>query len=76
MTPEELCVTPDAIKILPFMKEVYSLSYGKEPNYEKLALMLILQLKEMGECVSKEYDWNNGFCFHSDITTHQTSVIS
>ena len=58
MTPEELCCSPDSRKLLPFVKEIYSLSYGSEPDYSKLNFMLVKELMAMNLSPTKEFDWN------------------
>ena len=58
MTPEQLCNTPDSVKLLPFVKEIYSYSYESEPDYNKLIMLLLQQMKIMDLAPTNEYDWN------------------
>lgn len=58
MTPEQLCVSEESHKLLPFVQEIYKLSYGEEPNYSKLNFMLVKELMLMNLSPTKEYDWN------------------
>jgi casein kinase 1 len=63
MTPEELCITDESRKLLPFISEIYKLSYGEEPNYSKLNFILVKELMLMNMSPSKVYDWNENL-FH------------
>lgn len=46
------------MKLLPFVKEIYALSYGSEPDYNKLIMMLVKEMLNMDIAPTKEYDWN------------------
>jgi hypothetical protein len=61
MTPEELCISAESLKLLPFISEIYKLSYGEVPNYSKLNFILVKELMLMNMSPSKEYDWNENF---------------
>ena len=58
MTPEQLCNTPDSVRLLPFVKEIYSYSYGSKPDYDKLIMLLLQQMMNMDMAPTNEYDWN------------------
>ena len=58
MTPEELCNTNESVKLLPFVKEIYSLSYGTEPDYNNLIMLLLKEMMNMDMAPTAEYDWN------------------
>jgi hypothetical protein len=57
MNAEELCVSNDSKKIYPFLKEVYSLKFDEEPNYNKLSFILVKELMQMNISPSKDFDW-------------------
>jgi hypothetical protein len=57
MTPEELCVSEESAKLIPFLKEVYALGYYDEPDYNKLRFLLVKELINMDITPDKEYDW-------------------
>ena len=58
MAPEELCISDESRKLLPFISEIYKLSYGEEPNYSKLNFILVKELMVMNISPTKQYDWN------------------
>ena len=58
MSPEELCNTNESVKLLPFVKEIYALSYGSEPDYNKLIMLLVKEMLNMDIAPTKEFDWN------------------
>jgi len=57
MTPEELCLSNESKKIYPFLKEVYSLKFDEEPNYNKLNFILVKELMSVNLSPTKEFDW-------------------
>lgn len=57
MSAEELCVSNESKKIYPFLKEVYSLKFDEEPNYNKLNFILVKELMAVNLSPSKEFDW-------------------
>lgn len=57
MSAEELCVSNESKKIYPFLKEVYSLKFDEEPNYNKLNFILVKELMAVNLSPSREFDW-------------------
>jgi len=45
MNPPMLCESPEAVTLLPFIEEVFSYEFEKEPDYSKLSNMLMRCLK-------------------------------
>jgi hypothetical protein len=58
MSPEDLCVSEHSLLILPYLKEVYSMSFTDEPDYNKLGFMLVKELMSIDQTPSNEFDWN------------------
>ena len=57
MGPVELCVGPAQI-LLPFCKEIFSLSFDEEPNYRKLKHFLVSILLEFNLLPDDNFDWS------------------
>lgn len=57
-TPESLC--GDTSKIfLPFTRQIMSMGFYQEPNYNKLQFTLLKCLLDNDIILSQEYDWTN-----------------
>ena len=46
LRPEDLCHSSDSIKLLTFIKEIFSLKFEEAPYYDKLRFMLATILTE------------------------------
>lgn len=55
-----ICESEEGQRLLPFVKEVFSLDFEDKPNYEKLRFHLVKTLLDINETPSTEYDWNVG----------------
>ena len=60
LTPEQICESEEAQRLLPFVKEIFSLEYEDKPNYDQLRLYLFNNLFDLNEIPTTEYDWNVG----------------
>lgn len=60
LTPEKICESEEGQRLLPFVKEVFSLQFEDAPDYEKLRFYLVKILLDINEAPSTEYDWNIG----------------
>ena len=61
MTPQMLCESPEAETLLPFIEEVFSYEFEKQPDYEKLSNILVRCLKNEQKQVDNIYDWNEDY---------------
>jgi len=60
LTPEKICDSEEGQRLLPFVKEVFSLQFEDKPDYDKLRFYLVKILLDINEAPSTEYDWNAG----------------
>ena len=44
LAPRELCESPEALTLLPFIEEVFSYGFDQTPDYFKLATILLENL--------------------------------
>lgn len=56
-----LCESAEALTLLPFIEEVFSYEFSKEPDYSKLSNMLLRCLKQEGKTMDNIYDWNEDY---------------
>ena len=58
MSPEEICPTSDSKQFLGYIKEVYSLKFDEEPNYNKLNFLLAKILMNNNQIPDNVFEWN------------------
>lgn len=49
LTPRELCLSEEALTLLPFLEEVFSYDFNQAPDYFKLASILLQCLINLGK---------------------------
>ena len=58
MSPEEICPSAESRELVPFVKEIYSLGFNEEPNYNKLNFLLAKVLMNSNLAPDDQYEWN------------------
>ena len=57
-TPQLLCQSDEAKRMLEFVQNIFDLEYEECPNYDKLRFMLLKIMLEVNQTPNNEYDWN------------------
>lgn len=58
LSPESYCCCSEGgMKLLPFLRIVFSLKFEEKPDYDKLKFMLIKTLLDSNETPDKKFDW-------------------
>ena len=58
MKPKDICPSYESRLLLPFVEEIYSLTFNEEPNYNKLHFLLAKVLMDSNLIPDDKYEWN------------------
>ena len=61
LTPKDLCESPEALTLLPFIEEVFKYEFDQTPNYDKLRDILLTCLANVGQKEDRLLDWNEQY---------------
>ena len=61
LTPKDLCESPEALTLLPFIEEVFTYEFDQTPNYDKLRDILVKCLAREGLKEDAIMDWNEEY---------------
>jgi hypothetical protein len=70
MPIKDLCESPEARTLLPFLEEIFSYEFDQAPDYKKLRKMLLHCLKKEGSQPDNIFDWNQEY----EMNKHRSNI--